>query len=1386
MSLNSSNSNPRWSQVCRSLVLFLSCWFCTTMPSLAEPISPFANPGPAVQRQKSVEHQYHHLLQDHAGFIWIGTNKGLIRFDGYENKTFVHNSNDSNSLSNDFITAMVEGEQGVLWIATYGGGLNRFDSSTFEFTHFKHDTNNPASISTDRLFDIAKSADNKLWVGGFWGLNLFDPQSGFSQRKNAAFGPLEAGNSQRVMTLFEDSQQRLWYTVAGEGLYVYNPDLAIDKKHQPIKHFEHNGKDSTSIDANVINRVYETRKGDIWVATSNGMNRFNAANNAFDRFALPLKAQNHIKALNIRTIFEDDQQRLWVGTLYNGLSLFDAKRQAFDEVNNNADSSTALTSMSVASMMQDTSGALWLGTLTQGLLKISSEAFLFNTLTASKQSTLTIGALFKDAQGNIWIGANNNLYQLNEQTLQVTLRARVEGHINAIVEAPDKTLRLSIFKQGIFKFDPAGNQTKLLLPLPPLPNNNLHTMAIDKQGTLWISVYKSGKQKASGLFSLARGDSQYVHHLNTGTVSSILPLGNHQLLLGFRHNGLKLFDPSSKKLTNITHQDKPLRNVWRLFKDSSNTIWVGTQTLGLGQFDPNTLDIQFIDQNDGLPSNTIYVITQDNQKNLWLGTPAGLTQLSLGDKATRVFGASDGLPGGLFTPGHMINTAKGGVLVVNEHQLLQFSPQMLTRSKPVSRPFDVLLTNLKVLNKPVQPNHSNDQSKLSATLNQTRHLTLDYQDYLFSVSFASTQYNRAGKLRYAYKLEGLDEQWIEKDYDEPIATFTALAPKTYEFKVKTSDTQGNWPKHYRSLKITITPPWWKTRLAYTLYVFIALSTIYALYRWQTLKLVNRAQKLEQGIKARTATINTLLEHKERLFANVSHEFRTPLTLILTPLDKMLSHPKSQHLRTDLTLVKRSGQRLLKLVDQLLELAKLEHHQKSQFEPVSLGQTLNIIMASFEPLMRSKQMTLSINEFDDMTLKLLPDSLNKILINLLSNAYKYTPTNGQISVTVTALGQAQNVEIAVKDSGIGISEKDSETIFDRFSRVTTHQGEFTPGAGIGLALVKELVTKNKGAISFISQLNQGSTFTVTLPLAAEHIRTDLVSSMQPSIHQQMALVIEETTPQFDFDTTIGEPVTKQTGLQKSLLIIDDNADMRTLLQTNLSGEYQCMTASNGQEGLNIAREQLPDLIISDIMMPLMDGYEMAQLLKSDELTSHIPIILLTAKGSLESRLKGLQLLVDDYIAKPFNFAELNLRIHNILSIRDILSKRHGHAIESVKTAQKMAVTEAAEMAQQFLDKINEQMHNHYANPDLSALIFSASLKLSEKQLQRKLKACFDLTFPEFVRNYRLTQAVGLLATGQKVSQIYYAVGFSSHAYFSRCFKAKFGTPPTQYQQEVIVE
>jgi ligand-binding sensor domain-containing protein len=637
------------------------------------------------------------------------------------------------------------------------------------------------------------------------------------------------------MDVFEDNQRQLWFTVAGQGLYRYRPDTG------KVCQFVRQKDNPDSIDANVINRIYQTGNGDIWVAIGNGMNRFNPEDQSF---SLPIKAQNHIKALNIRAVFEDDHQRLWVGTLYNGLSLFDPKRQVFTEVNNNANSDNALTSMSVSAILQDKSGALWLGTLKQGLLKIKFEALLFKRLAGTSQNVLTIGGILNDSKGNIWIAANNNLYQLNEDTLEVVLRVRSKGHINKIVETTDHSLILSIFRQGIYKFDPVSEdnqdpETAQLQPLPSLPNNNLHSIALDQQGTLWASLFRSGRQKAAGLFSLKTGENEFVHHLKDIVVRHILPLDKQRLLLGLPHEGLKIYHLNSGQLTDVNGKDKKITAVWSIVRDSSGQIWVGSQELGLGQFDSDSEQIRFINQQDGLPSNSIQTIVEGEQGILWLGTIAGMTRYEPANKNMMTFTGKDGLPIEQFVRSNSIRTAKGNIIVVVQEQLMLYTPADFQFKRQNDSDFKTLFTSLKVLNQLVLPNSSNPEALLRTGIEQTTHLTLSHKDYLFSLSFASTNYNHADKIRYGYKLKGLDQQWIEKSSDDRIATFTSLPAKTYQLQVRTSKSNGDWHEHYQTLEITVTPPWWQTYYAYTFYVLFIVIAIYTINRRQTRVLVIR-------------------------------------------------------------------------------------------------------------------------------------------------------------------------------------------------------------------------------------------------------------------------------------------------------------------------------------------------------------------------------------------------------------------------------------------------------------------------------------------------------------------------------------------------------------------
>jgi signal transduction histidine kinase/DNA-binding response OmpR family regulator len=686
---------------------------------------------------------------------------------------------------------------------------------------------------------------------------------------------------------------------------------------------------------------------------------------------------------------------------------------------------------------------------------------------------------------------------------------------------------------------------------------------------------------------------------------------------------------------------------------------------------------------------------------------------------------------------------------------------------------------------------------LDNTIEFTDHITLSHRDYVFSFHFTATEYLRPDKVQFAYRMEGLDNKWFYTDASNRTASYTTLSAGEYQFMVKASSPTGVWSEEYATVNVTINPPWWFSWQAFFVYFVVTAYSIYLFINIRTIKLVKQAKQLEERVSERTQqlqhsrdelavqsqTVSDLLSQKQQLFASVSHEFRTPLTLILSPVDQMLSRYSDKPLRNDLNLIKRSGKRLLRMVDQLLEFAKLEQDVDHTYEQVSLAQTIDLIVASFEPLLKSNNLDLHISPYEDIIVQVLPDSLNKILLNLLSNAIKYTPEKGQICVTVTQVtskeGEQVNIEIA--DNGIGIPEQDQQTVFERFKRATHNHHESVFGAGIGLALVKELIEANQGKISLASQINQGTTFVVTLPVANDQFippTDEQHHSQDPQEH----LSLEVDSVGSAAFTVEAIPQSVADNQMKTILIIDDNADMRALLCNQLTEHYHCKTAANGQIGISLAKEHLPDLVISDVMMPVMDGYEVAQSLKSDPLTNHIPIILLTAKGSVESRIKGLQLLVDDYLAKPFNLKELLLRINNILTIRDILRKRFAQLINNEPQRQ-LTQMGLNELDQVFLDKVNDKLSEHYQNSDFNIKTLSEQLLLSERQFQRKLKAVFDLNFPELVRNYRLNKSLEQLKAGYRASNIYDAVGFASHSYFSQCFKAKYGQSPSAYQQSL---
>ncbi|MCJ8270399.1 MAG: ATP-binding protein, partial [Psychrosphaera sp.] len=539
----------------------------------------------------------------------------------------------------------------------------------------------------------------------------------------------------------------------------------------------------------------------------------------------------------------------------------------------------------------------------------------------------------------------------------------------------------------------------------------------------------------------------------------------------------------------------------------------------------------------------------------------------------------------------------------------------------------------------------------------------------------------------------------------------------------------------------------------------------------------------------TATINTLLAQKERMFANISHEFKTPLTLILSPLESINDQTSRLDVSRKVSMMKRNGQRLLRMVEQLLELSRLETLDTGVRHNYSIKESLELLLTSFQPLLDVKNLTMDATELEDAIVALKADALEMILTNLISNAIKYTKDNGNITIKVQTLNN--NVVLSVIDTGIGISPDNIQLVFKRFTRANEEHDESIPGAGIGLALVKELVENDKGTISLTSEIGKGSTFTVTFPVSTTQGETvQVIAGLSSTSQNEIDALIQNkelnNAPNKDQSAELNEAIVDNPD-KPTLLLIDDNADMLTLLTDTLENRYQCITAKNGELGLEQAQSQIPDLIICDVMMPGISGYEVAKQLKLNELTCHIPVVLLTAKGDMDSRMEGWKQDIDDYLPKPFHPKELHLRIHSLLSIRHILKKRFNKEVAAADAApaQVAQPIEAvmSDKDRQFIERFKKVIIDNFFEPEFSREQAAGFMMISDRQLHRKLSALIEDTFTEYLRSFRLEKAVEMLTTGLQIGQISDQVGFTSMAYFSKCFKAQFNKTPKQYQKEL---
>ena len=1296
--------------------------------------------------------------QGNDGFIWLTTASGLYRYDGHSFKNIpLIDDPDTFDLVQDF--------HGKFWISTLDKGLYKYDPVSGETVIFQSTTKNNNSLNSNELSQLTLN-ENTLWIASAKGVNTVDVSTNKIRQLPEALHSHIADKS--IKDILIDSNKYIWLTTFDNGVF---------QLHEPtnnVRHFTSHHLNS-GLTTNKVTRLLEDNNGVIWLGSFDGVFYFNRDLNKFEHLS-------ETAQVTVSSLMQDSSNSIWIGTWESGaIRLEKANSEtvitSYMPEQFNPD---ALPHQQVFDVYEDSQKNLWFAS-SGTLSKLSVQARNFKHLTNPRKDPCYIRGLIQSIDSSIWFSCTKDLYRLTPNKNQtIAPHLTTSGEIYDIKEDHQGNLWLSFYRENyLLRYNPKDQSSFYFYANKGngLAGGVILDLQIDSAGKIWVGTYAGHLPQSKGnLFLFDELNQRFNKIVDSVNVLTITELESSNLLLT-TPQGISIFDKDSNLMVPVdsTTDFSAIGRVNTAFKDRQGNVWLSIFEYGLFIYNREKQKITEFKFPNNRSTKDITNIVEDSEGNIWFASGQELIRYDKGTKKFSYLDKESGIQVNKFMLDASLLSKSGNLLFAGVNNIIMFEPNAIFGNSSQSI---IRLTELKLSNKPVAISSEKSKSVLSQNISNLKHLTLTYKDYLFSLSFSLLNFNSSLKDEYAYKLEGIDKNWVYTDSKNRIATYTTIPAGEYTFRYK-GKNQNTWVEG-TPLGLSITPPLWLTWQAYLFYIllFIFFSYLFITSRIKSLK--NQAIKLEQGIQNKTKElqekseiIEELLVHKKQLFTNISHEFRTPISLILAPIESLLESEKCNKKVENYVLIKRNSQRLLRMVEQLLELSKLDSPSKMKFCHYSLKSTLEAITAGFESAYREKNIFLTVSKFDDVEFELIEDSLEKILINLLTNALKYTKPNGQVRVEVCH--DKHNVQITVVDNGIGIRPENYKHVFERFVRFSEDYNEYTPGSGIGLSLVKELVEANNGEITFSSILHEGTSFTVTLPRL--NIKDALSRASQRESHIVSDIELELTT--LDSSTIQPYRQTELSHLPKAL-IIEDNKDMRDFLANNLNDEINCITAASGKVGFELALKYLPDIIISDVMMPEMDGLELVKVLKENDVTSHIPIIMLSAKGDLNSRLLGWEKNVDEYMPKPFHLVELKLRIKNILSIRKALKKQLSNDISKFKPKWDGSCNNKKE--QDFIDSFEKVIAGNYINPEFKRGEAADCMAMSERQLNRKLSALFDLGFSEYVQKYRLRKATKLLGSGLQVNQICYDVGFNSPSYFIKCFKKEYGKTVKQFEED----
>ncbi len=1321
------------------------------------------------------------IIQDKNGFIWFGTRGGLQRFDGYEMKLLKADFEMGNNLLSQSVEVLCNGKRNNIWIGTKSGGLSEYDLETGKIRNYIN-TRHVAGFNADYILSILDTDSEKLFLGTWKGFQFLDKRTGqfsivnstwktFDIQPDGATGYWLATSSglrhlnqqlvndssfdfgvpgTNVTSIVTDRLHHcLWLGTWGQGLFQ------LDLQGHGFKHYQMLKGQPGSLSSNNTYRVFLDSKDNLWVGTwGGGLNRFDRQSETFEKVHLNIPGLYTNDNQIILTIQEDPSGLLWIGTDGTGVFKFDLNRKSFSNIGYASTSNPLTGSTHVLSVYADSFNKLWLGTKGGGVQYSANwKSFTHIDFNAREKNNLPYlpyeSRCFIQQDSFLWVGTNKGLIRIVNQKMKV-------GNFN------------------IFLPDPGNSYA--------IGGRKITALARDANGKMWIGTQENGLSCLTGFDK--NGQPIFKNYfpaygvkgaLQNERVSCLLVDAKKRLWVG-TYKGLHLYRPETDQFSvfvqnNESNHSISNNTILSLAEDKSGNIWAGTQ-YGLNRISGiggNQLNVASFTTKDGLPSNYIHAVIPDNEEAIWASTNKGIIRFNQLTKAVAVFDKRDGVQSVVFSENASFRDAEGRFFFGGLEGLTYFFPDSIRISRFMP---PVYFTNLKINNLPYEYGSENaDSSILVKPFFETNNITLNYRQNIFSIEFAALDFHAPDKNEYMYKLEGFNNDWVHAGKTR-LVSFTNLRPGTYSLKIKATNSDKIWNPVIHELRINILPPPWKTWWAFSIYITVFIALL-----WLTRHLGLRQAALKSQLtvtRLARQQENKLADFKERLFTNISHEFRTPLTLILGPLDDLMQRKKFEKpVEKSLRLIQKQSKRMLRMVNQLLDFQKAEAGSlKLTPRPGEIVSFCKDIFTLFidEATRRNIEYHFHATE-KYLSCTFDHNKLDIIVFNILSNAFKFTPDGGRITVSVKKT--AENIcEINITDTGCGIPSHEAGRIFDRFYRGKAMDTTNISGTGIGLSFVKELIELHGGTICMESDGVSGSSFTVLLP----PIELPEMTFVHPGGQLNAA------TP---YSNTILNPVTmldenEQTGTdqeQPIILVVEDESDMLNYICEILAPSFQVITATNGNQGLQKAFETIPDLIVSDIMMPEMDGIELCRKLKSDKGTSHIPIILLTALSDMNHHVQGIREGADVYLPKPFNSQLLLVHIHNLIALRNTLKELYAK-----KVFLGSGSFEIKSFEEEFLFKLVKLVEDNFSNSNFNNDELAGLMFMSRSTFYRKLKAVTGMSGNEFIRTSRLNYAAKLLESGKyAVSEASFEAGFNDIKYFRKRFQDQFGVSPSEYKK-----